>query len=104
MQLQPVDMDFHFRESFGEGAIPEAYERLLLDALNGDASLFARSDEIELAWEFIDSIQSGWQGAHAPSIVTYQPGSWGPKAADDLVARDNRCWSHGCGKHDEGGE
>ena len=101
MRMRPVDMDFHYHESFGEGAIPEAYEILLLDALNGDASLFARSDEIELAWKFIDSIHAGREGEQAPPIVTYQPGSWGPKAADDMLARDGRCWAHGCGAHDE---
>ena len=72
MQTRPVEMAFNFRESFGAKAIPEAYERLLLDALNGDASLFARSDEIELAWKFIDSIREGWEGEYAPPMVKYE--------------------------------
>jgi len=93
MQMQPVDMDFHYEESFGEGAIPEAYERLLLDALNGDAALFSRSDEIELAWKLIDAIQAGWTGSNAPPIGSYKPGSWGPAAADELLARDGRIWA-----------
>ena len=93
-------MDFHFSESFGEGAIPEAYERLLIDALHGDASLFARSDEIELAWRLVDSIHAGWDSEFAPPLVNYSPGSWGPKAADEMLARDNRCWAYGCGTHD----
>lgn len=101
MQVQPVDMDFHYQESFGEGAIPEAYERLLLDALNGEASLFTRSDEIELAWKLVDCIHAGWAGKFAPPMATYQPNTWGPRAADMLLARDERHWVHGCGKHHE---
>jgi len=93
MQMQPVDMDFHYEDSFGQAAIPEAYERLLLDALNGDAALFARSDEIELAWKLIDSIQAGWAIENAPPIVSYKPGTWGPPAANELMARDGRAWA-----------
>ncbi len=101
MQVEPVDMDFHYKESFGEDAIPEAYERLLLDALTGDASLFARSDEIELAWKFIDSIHAGWATRFAPPVAIYKPNSWGPKAADTMLARDERQWVHGCGTEAE---
>ena len=101
MQVQPVDMDFHYKESFGEGAIPEAYERLLLDALNGDASLFTRSDEIELAWKLVDSIHAGWAGKFAPPMASYKPHTWGPKAAEILLSRDERHWVHGCGSTKE---
>ncbi len=93
MQMRPVDMDFHYEDSFGGAAIPEAYERLLLDALNGDAALFARSDEIELAWKLIDSIQAGWTTANAPPLLGYKPGTWGPLPADELLARDGRAWA-----------
>ena len=92
METRPVEMDFNFRDSFGDKAIPEAYERLLLDALNGDASLFARSDEIELAWRFIDSLRAGWESSDAPPLITYAPGSWGPAASDELLGRDGRWW------------
>jgi glucose-6-phosphate 1-dehydrogenase len=101
MQVQPVDMDFHYKESFGEGAIPEAYERLLLDALNGDASLFTRSDEIELAWKLVDCIHAGWASKFAPPMASYKPNTWGPKAAEILLARDERRWVHGCGSTKE---
>ncbi len=94
MQTRPVEMDFDFQNSFGAKAIPEAYERLLLDALNGDASLFARSDEIERAWTLIDGIRAGWESAYAPPLLTYAPGSWGPAGADDLLGRDGRWWVH----------
>jgi glucose-6-phosphate 1-dehydrogenase len=100
MQMQPVDMDFNYKESFKEAAIPEAYERLLLDALKGDAALFARSDEIECAWKLIDSIHAGWSSPQAPPLVTYKPGSWGPAAADELLKRDGCSWSHADGVHD----
>ena len=92
METQPVEMEFTFSDSFGVKAIPEAYERLLLDALNGDASLFARSDEIELAWQFIDGILAGWKSESAPPLLSYEPGSWGPAASDELLGRDGRWW------------
>jgi glucose-6-phosphate 1-dehydrogenase len=94
METRPVEMDFDFQNSFGAKAIPEAYERLLLDALNGDASLYARSDEIEVAWKLIDAIRVGWESDHAPPLLTYKPGTWGPAAADDMLGRDGRWWIH----------
>jgi len=93
MCTRPADMDFRYRESFGERSIPEAYERLLLDALRGDASLFARSDEIELAWGVIDDIRAGWEKGHAPPLESYEPGSWGPASADRMLWRDGRWWT-----------
>ena len=91
-ELRPVDMEFHYAEDFGEGALPEAYERLLLDALLGDASLYTRSDGIELSWRLIDSIQAGWNGAQAPPLEVYARSSWGPRAADALLERHGRSW------------
>jgi glucose-6-phosphate 1-dehydrogenase len=99
MQTRPVEMDFDFQDSFGAKAIPEAYERLLLDALNGDASLFARSDEIELSWNLIDGIRAGWESEHAPPLLTYKPQTFGPGAADDLLGRDGRWWIHNSKPH-----
>jgi glucose-6-phosphate 1-dehydrogenase len=95
----PVAMEFHYAEDFGAGALPEAYERLLLDAIQGDASLFARADEIEMAWGLIDPILAGWERPDAPPLVFYEPGSWGPAEADDFLAQDGRAWHYGCGKH-----
>jgi glucose-6-phosphate 1-dehydrogenase len=92
MTMRPAELDFHFGESFQETPIPESYERLLLDALSGDASLFARNDEIGLAWEFIDAIRRGWGGENAPSLQLYEKGSWGPPDADRLLWRDGRWW------------
>ncbi len=98
--MQPVDMEFHYRSSFNGQPLPDAYERLLLDALNGDASLFARSDEIELAWKLVDPVLEGWQSAEAPPLASYAPGSWGPEAADAFMQADGRRWRMGCLTHD----
>jgi glucose-6-phosphate 1-dehydrogenase len=102
LRTRHVNMDFHYRDSFGDQSIPEAYERLLLDAMNGDASLFARSDEIELSWDFIDTIRAGWEGDAAPPLERYARGSWGPEAAEHLLWRDGRWWIHDCRPHGSG--
>jgi len=101
-ETRSVDMDFHYRASFGGHSLPEAYERLLLDAMRGDASLFARSDEIELAWKLIDPlVQSNTQDG-LPEVTAYDPGSWGPEEADELLGRDGRAWRMGCMEHEPG--
>jgi glucose-6-phosphate 1-dehydrogenase len=91
-EMRSVDMEFHYADSFGKTAIPESYERLLLDTLTGDASLFTREDEVETAWSLIDPIITGWESAKQP-ITFYDPGSWGPVEADELLARDGQTWS-----------
>ena len=91
-RVEPVKMDFHYGTSFGK-ASPEAYERLLLDAMSGDATLFARRDEVEEAWAFIDIIEEAWAAKKdAPDLFFYPAGSWGPEKADDLLAGDGRAW------------
>jgi glucose-6-phosphate 1-dehydrogenase len=99
MRTRSVDMEFHYAEDFGAGTLPEAYERLLLDAMQGDASLFARADEIELAWKTIDPILADWTGPDTPPLASYEPGSWGPVEADELLAAEGRAWLYGCGEH-----
>ena len=91
-----VDMEFHYRSSFGGGRLPDAYERLLLDALLGDASLFTRSDEIEAAWRLIDPILDERQGEQPLAVTSYAPGSMGPVESDSFLARDGRLWRQGC--------
>ena len=92
LRIEPVKMDFHYGTSFGK-ASPEAYERLLLDAMSGDPTLFARRDEVEEAWAFIDPIEHAWsQKENAPALCFYPAGSWGPEEADELLARDDRTW------------
>ncbi|MGD7653158.1 MAG: glucose-6-phosphate dehydrogenase, partial [Verrucomicrobiales bacterium] len=92
LRLEPVKMDFHYDTSFGKTS-PEAYERLLLDAIAGDATLFARRDEVEEAWKFIDHIERAWHESEtAPPMEEYVAGSWGPREADRLLARDGNVW------------
>jgi glucose-6-phosphate 1-dehydrogenase len=93
-ETRSVDMEFHYAESFGESAIPEAYERLLLDALQGDAALFTRADEVEAAWGLIDPIVKSWETEQTPVLAGYKPGTWGPEEADELLVRDGRKWMH----------
>src|SRR5438270_3621156 len=91
LRIEPVKMDFHYGTSFGKPS-PEAYERLLLDAMSGDATLFARRDEVEEAWAFIDPIEEEWQNQKQNGLYFYGAGSWGPDEADELLARDGRAW------------
>ena len=96
-ETRSVDMEFHYGTSFADGRLPDAYERLLIDALNGDASLFTRSDEIENAWAIIDPIIHGWEDVEGASdLRSYRVGTWGPQEADDFLAKDNRRWRLGC--------
>jgi glucose-6-phosphate 1-dehydrogenase len=92
LRIEPVKMDFHYGTSFGKTS-PEAYERLLLDAMSGDATLFARRDEVESAWRFIDEIEEAWHNSPTPPVLTFYPaGSWGPTEADFLIESDRRSW------------
>jgi glucose-6-phosphate 1-dehydrogenase len=88
MEVRDVSMDFLYGESFTEGS-PEAYERLILDVLLGDQSLFPRNAEVEDSWRVIDPLEEFW--ADRPP-EKYRAGEWGPKAADDMLARDGRRW------------
>jgi glucose-6-phosphate 1-dehydrogenase len=94
-EIRSVDMDFHYRTSF-HITLPDSYERLLLDALAGDASLFTRSDEIEACWRLIDPVIQGWEREGIPELLSYPPGTWGPPEAAELLARDGRSWRLGC--------
>jgi glucose-6-phosphate 1-dehydrogenase len=98
-ETRSVDMEFHYRGSFGETLIPEAYERLCLDALQGDATLFTRAITAELSWSYIDTILAAWNSPDGPPLTSYEPGSWGPAEAHDLLNRDNRSWTRICGDH-----
>ncbi len=89
-RLQPVRMDFKYGSSFQQ-SVPDAYERLLLDAMKGDQSLFARADGTEATWAVVDPIIKGWE-AQKSVVHSYMPGSWGPKAADELLSKDGRRW------------
>jgi glucose-6-phosphate 1-dehydrogenase len=89
--VQPVNMDFKYGNAFKSPA-PEAYERLILDAMHGDSTLFTRSDEVEAQWSLIMPVLNAWAGGNGSFIELYRAGSWGPKEADDVMAADNRKW------------
>jgi glucose-6-phosphate 1-dehydrogenase len=88
MEVRDVSMDFLYGEAFTESS-PEAYERLILDVLLGDATLFPRNAEVETSWTVIDPLEEFWAGT-VPA--TYRAGEWGPKEADEMLARDGRSW------------
>jgi glucose-6-phosphate 1-dehydrogenase len=91
VRVVPVDMDFQYNQAYG-GASPEAYERLLLDVMVGDASLFMRRDAVEAAWSWVTNILEGWQKQGTKWLPEYPSGSWGPIEADRLVEHYNRKW------------
>ncbi len=89
MGMQPVNMDFDYGTTFQED-LPEAYERLLLDALRGDTTLFMRADEIDYAWRIATDIATTWEGSGPPEL--YRPGTWGPSEANHLFAHSEGTW------------
>ena len=91
MTLSPVDMIFNYEEAY-DGHSPEAYETLLLDVLEGDATLFMRADQVEAAWKVIQPILHIWQTRPPVDFPNYAPGSWGPEDAEALIARDGNNW------------
>ncbi len=91
MRVRPVEMDFTYDSSFGV-ASPEAYERLLLDVMKGDATLFTRNDEIEESWDLLAPIFKEWEGANPPPVHHYEAGTWGPSAADELINSTKDSW------------
>jgi glucose-6-phosphate 1-dehydrogenase len=91
VKTAPVSMEFRYATSFGAEP-PEAYERLLLDTMLGDSTLFARRDEVETAWEWIDPLLKCWESEDLREPHFYPAGTWGPDVADELLARDGRKW------------
>ena len=92
MVLQSTNMEFNYASLF-HAEPPEAYERLILDAILGDSTLFIRYDEVEAAWTFVDGILQAWASKHKPPIYPYRSGAWGPHAADEFMGRDGRRWA-----------
>ncbi|NNG34282.1 glucose-6-phosphate dehydrogenase [Nakamurella aerolata] len=90
MEVRDVNMDFSYGQSFTE-ASPEAYERLILDVLLGEPSLFPQDEEVELSWKILDPIEKAWDRS-GTQPEQYTSGTWGPSSADDLMARDGRTW------------
>lgn len=90
-RIEPVKMRFNYKETFGVEP-PEAYERLLLDVIGSDATLFNRSDEVDLAWKITDQITSFWNDNKIDLLPFYKAGSWGPREAETLLRNDGRTW------------
>jgi glucose-6-phosphate 1-dehydrogenase len=90
MKLRPVSMDFNYGSSFGERS-PSAYETLLLDALTGDATLYTRQDMVEASWTVVEPIQKVWRETKY-SFPNYAAGTWGPSAADMMLAMRGHVW------------
>jgi glucose-6-phosphate 1-dehydrogenase len=96
MELRPADLEFHYRSAFGAKELPDGYERLLLDALNGDATLFMRSDEIERAWEIVDPLIAAVEAPDGSLPTEYAVGGEGPVCADKFLAATGRTWLSLC--------
>jgi glucose-6-phosphate 1-dehydrogenase len=88
MEVRDITMDFQYGEAFTESS-PEAYERLVLDVLIGDGTLFPHAEEVEASWRVIDPLEEAWAGT---TPFTYRAGEWGPRAADEMLARTGRTW------------
>ena len=95
MALRLTDLDFSFRHEFNR-ELPDSYQRLLLDALQGDASLFARADEVEVAWGIIDPIINAWANTRQPDLAIYEAGLWGPENSTEWMLRQGREWFDTC--------
>jgi len=95
MRTRTSTLDFSFQEAT-DGSMPDAYQRLLLDAIQGDASLFARSDEVELAWSIIDPIIEAWRSPAAPQLHPYATGYWGPTECTEWMHEQKREWFDVC--------
>jgi glucose-6-phosphate 1-dehydrogenase len=91
MHQRPVMMDFRYGTSFGV-APAEAYQRLLLDVMLGDSTLFTRRDEVEAAWKLLDPLLNAWSAEPAEDFPNYEAGTWGPAAADELLGSPARRW------------
>jgi glucose-6-phosphate 1-dehydrogenase len=95
MVVEDSELDFNYAENY-DGTLPEAYERLLMDVMRGDATLFMRSDEVEAAWRIMDPILQAWQERNTRiPLHFYSPGSWGPLAADELFDKNRGGWQNG---------
>jgi len=94
-QVQEVNMDFHYRD-LSDNYIPEAYQRLLLDCMQGDSTLYARGDAVEAAWRFVDPIQKAWEHNSNIPLYGYPSGTWGPESADQLIEGEDYTWRYPC--------
>jgi glucose-6-phosphate 1-dehydrogenase len=103
LQLSPVDMRFSYQEAF-KSKSPEAYETLLTDVMSGDATLFMRADQVEASWTILMPILTAWEKSKLADFPDYKSGTWGPKAAEALIAKDGRSWLQPTGKDGQVGD
>jgi len=94
-KVETVNMDFHYSE-LSDSYVPSAYERLQLDAMRGDATLFARGDAVEAAWKFVQPILDGWKNDPNIPLYGYPSGTWGPDVADSMIEDENLTWRYPC--------
>jgi glucose-6-phosphate 1-dehydrogenase len=94
-KVQDVNMDFHYKD-LTDNYIPEAYQRLLLDCMQGDSTLYARGDAVEAAWQFVDPILNAWKENPAIPLHGYPCGTWGPEVADQMIEGDEYTWRYPC--------
>jgi glucose-6-phosphate 1-dehydrogenase len=93
--VQEVNMDFHYKD-LADSYIPGAYQRLLLDCMQGDSTLYARGDAVEAAWQFIDPILQAWEKEPAFPLHGYPCGTWGPEMADQMIEGEVQTWRYPC--------
>jgi glucose-6-phosphate 1-dehydrogenase len=101
--VKNVNMDFLYSD-LSNTYVPEAYERLILDCMQGDATLYARGDNVETAWKFVNPILKAWEKDTSIPIYSYPAGTWGPRYADDLIEGKNMAWRYPCENLVEDGE
>ena len=94
-RVEQVNMDFHYAD-LADSYVPSAYERLLLDAMLGDATLYARGDAVEAAWEFVNPILEAWKHDSSIPVYGYPAGTWGPEYADDMIEGEELTWRYPC--------
>lgn len=94
-KVRNVNMDFHYSD-LADGRIPEAYERLIFDCMNGDSTLYTRSDAVLAAWKFLDPVLQAWKNDSTIPVFGYPAGTWGPENADDLIEEPELTWRYPC--------
>ena len=102
-RVRDVEMDFHYKDLI-DGRLPEAYQRLLLDCMQGDSTLFSRKDTVEAAWQFVDPILKAWESDPSIPLHGYPCGTWGPEAADRMIEGEVFTWRYPCRNMADEGE
>ena len=102
-KVKNVGMDFHYSD-LTKAVVPEAYQRLIIDVMKGDATLYARGDSVEVAWKFVDPILNAWKNQENIKLYGYPAGTWGPEVANKLIEGDNVSWRNPCSNLTDSGD